>query len=263
MKTLLWLLLCPLLLAAPADYGCSQPLRVDFFPFGLAYWRDDAGLQRGTDFELIQAVEQETGCKFQISELSRVLIWKKFEAGQTDWVLSALPTPERDRWGHFIALPYWGNRNQLVISKQIERPASPAAMLAHPELKLGVVRSYHYGDPIWDSLIAVQRQRGTLVEAADIEALYRLLKLGRINALISAPMRYRLLLARFDLQNQVDTVDFSPNEPPLRSGVYLSRQRFGRDELARWEALLNGPLHERFKRILTRHLGPVPAAEQP
>ncbi len=263
MKTLLWLLLCPLLLAAPADYGCSRPVRADFFPFGLAYWRDDAGQQHGSDFELMQAIEQETGCRFEVSELSRVLIWKKFAAGQTDLVLSALPTAERDRWGHFIALPYWGNRNQLVISRLLSRPTTVEALLAHPQLKLGVVRSYRYGEPFWEQLIEQQRQRGVLVEAPDLESVYRLLKLGRINALISAPMSYRLLLPRFGLQNQVDTVDFSPDAPPLRAGLYLSHQRFSPAEIARWEALLNGPLQERFKSILTRHLGPAPLAEQP
>lgn len=263
MKTAGWLALLACLpgLAAPAEFGCERAdLRVDFHPFGLAYWRDAGGQRQGTDVELLNALAQETGCNFAIGELSRVLIWKKLQTGQTDLVLSALPTPERDQWGHFIALPYWENRNQLVISKQLPKPASMAELLAYPALRLGVVRGYRYGDTQWDTLIAHQRSQGRLVEVADLETVYRLFKLGRINALISTPMTYRLLLPRHGLQKLADTVDWSPGAPPLRSGIYLSRQRFSPAELARWDALLGGPFRERFKAILTRYLGPEPEA---
>lgn len=253
------LLIATLAYAAPADYGCAdRAVRVAYHPFGMAYWRDAEGKPQGIDPDLVAVLSQATGCRFQVSELSRVLIWKMYEQGETDMVLSALPTEQRDRFGQFMPLPYWGNGNELVVLKSLGRPTSLADLDELPDFRLGIVRAYKYGDAIWEQLLIRQRERGELIEVADIESLYHQMKIGRINALISSPMLYRLMLPRYALDGKVHTLDWTPERNELRAGLYFSQSRFGAAELSRWEALLAGPMQQQFTAILRRYLGPRP-----
>ncbi|GAB3247509.1 substrate-binding periplasmic protein [Chitinimonas naiadis] len=251
--------------ASPARYGCSKPVNVAYMRFGFLYGTEVDGRPFGFDVDLIAELTKRTGCRFIARELSRVLIFQGLQEGQLDMATAGLPTREREAYLHF--LPYLVSRNRFILPRELSAEVhTPDEFLARPALKLGVVRGFIHGEP-YDDLIRQLRAADRVMESPDVEQLYRWLKLGRIQGLISHPIVMDALLVKFQLTDRVTVREWAKDAPAVIGGLMLARRRFSPEALQHWDELLrelrrDGTIEQLFARYVdaktARALTPLP-----
>ncbi|MGQ5521852.1 substrate-binding periplasmic protein [Chitinimonas sp. PSY-7] len=239
--------------AAPADYGCTAPLKVAYFRFGYLYSKDSTGRSVGVDVDLIRELGRRTGCEFEERELSRVLIWQALEAGQLDVATVGVATPAR--LVHSAFIPYFTSRNDFLLGSGSSRIQTPEEFVAEPEAMLGVVKSFQHGKP-YDELVEKLRKLNRVSEAPDQDVLANWMRLGRVQGMMSHPVIYRQLFSERDMQ-QITVRHWADQSDPLIGSLVLSRKRFSAAALQRWEKLFqelrrNGTIEGLF----ARYLGP-------
>lgn len=153
---------------------------------------------------------------------SRVRIWTHLAGGTLDMSVSGIATPERERFARFI--PYFATRNYALLRRGLLPAASTAeGFLAIAEYKVAVVKSFKHGD-YYDIWLNKLRAQGRVYEAADFDAVLRLLKVGRVHAILALPTSWVPALKQEALGNAVRVLDWSPKDRTVH-GLILSRER--------------------------------------
>ncbi len=219
-RTVAGLFVAGWLLAAPA-WACSYS--VAFYELGLLYYRDAQGVAQGIDKDVIDALSQRSGCRFEPVLESRVRIWKQLAEGQLDLSVSGIANPERERFAEFI--PYFQTRNMLLLRRGVPNQArSPEGFKATPELRVAVVKSFKHGTFYDTWLASLREQGGRVVEAADFDTVLRLFKAGRADAFLALPTSWLLAARQQGLAEAVDLLDWAPEERVVH-GLIVSRLR--------------------------------------
>ena len=215
-----WLLYCLFGLAA-AQSACG-PYRVAFYDLGLLHYRDASGMARGIDVDLIEALAERSGCRFETTLESRVRIWAQMAEGRLDITVSGIPTPEREQFAEFV--PYFVTRNLLVVRRDLPPQArSPEGFLAQASLSVGVVKSFKHG-AVYDAWLDRLRAGGRVVTTGDFDTLVRLFQARRIDAFLTLPTSWMPKAGAAGGAAPVDLLDWSPKEA-LVHGLVLSRSR--------------------------------------
>lgn len=254
------LLILPLLCLAglPAQAGplpaCTQPIKLALHDFGVLYSKAQ---QRGIDKDLVAELARRSGCRFQITSMPRVRIWKMLEAGHLQMTTSGVLTAERAVYADVINL--MALKNQLVLRREVTQ-TSLSAFVGEPSLRLGVIRGFSYGAG-YDELIRLLRGQGRVDESTDFAQLYDKLAAGRFQATLSQSVNYVPELQRRGLREQVQILDWMPHEGPMVGGLILSKGYFSASEVEKWRALVEGMRADgRWRRILLDYL-PEPEVE--
>ena len=145
--------------AAFAQSKCG-PYDVAYYEYGVFYFRSDAGKYTGIDKLLIEELAKRSGCILNGALDSRARTWTRLERGTLAITVSAIDTPERQKFAEFV--PYFKSRNYVVL-KQTTATRAPtrAAFDANPKLKLAVVKAFKHG-PSVDNWVDWLRARGGL-----------------------------------------------------------------------------------------------------
>lgn len=236
--------------AALAQAGCGE-IRVAFYDHGALYSRDHTGQWHGVDKDVIDELGRRSGCTFKGFVDSRVRIWTALKAGTLDMTVSGIPTPEREKFAHFI--PYLGTRNYVLLAKDVNA-RSMDEFLANPSLKIAVVRSFLHGEP-YDSWLEKLRSQGRVYEAGDYSDIIRLLQIGRVQSVLALPTSWVPILRREGMTGDVKIMDWAQDQSVI-GALVLSRKRIdaAKVDLLRKhmkEMLADGTM----KAIYTRHLG--------
>ena len=165
-------------------WACG-PLRLAYFDYPGLYERNAQGEERGFDVDSVREVALRSGCRFETQHLSVVKSWQALEQGQIDIVVSALRTPDRDRLAEFAIM---GNTAPLLMMRRGSVPPglTPERFLAHPGLRLIVVRGARFGTAT-SAWVERLREMGRVSEAGDMAAALRAFDAGRAQALIVFP----------------------------------------------------------------------------
>lgn len=169
-------------IAAAAPTHCGS-FKVAFYDHGALNSLHADGRWRGIDTDVVEELARRTGCQLTLVLDSRVRIWTMMAGGQLDMTVSGIANPEREAFAHFI--PYLASRNYVLLSKEVDASIqSLDALAADPRYKVAAVKSFRHG-PTLDAWLARLRAQGRVYDAVDFSALMRLVKIGRVHAVIA------------------------------------------------------------------------------
>lgn len=208
------LVLIMLLLGSGAAAACETPLRVGLYDMGVLY---NAATGKGFDVDLLAELTRRTGCHFVHSTTPRARQWRDLADGQIDLTMTALETPERSRYAAFY--PYGQSKKLITVRAGLAR-LDAEGFLAEPGLRLGVLRGAASNPKLEEIIDRLRKQPGRLLEVSGNEALVPLLKAGQIDGFLSVPL---VLEDWHGIDGDVRQVDWTPDDPPVRGGLAVSR----------------------------------------
>lgn len=208
-------------LAPMVAQGACGPYRVAVYEHGVLYVHGADGVDFGLDKDVVEALAQRTGCTLHTALDSRVRIWAALESGSLEMSVSGIATPEREKFAHFVT--YFRTFNNVLLRQDIaNRGRTPERFVGQPDLRVAVVKSFKHGVQ-YDAWLDTLRALGRVEEVADIEGAYRLLKVGRVHAVLGLPTTWMPLLARDQWASRVKVLDWFPNAEPILAGMIFSR----------------------------------------
>ncbi|KGM39058.1 hypothetical protein JY96_00930 [Aquabacterium sp. NJ1] len=211
----------------------DRPIRYAFFESPVLF---EAG--KGLEKDLFDEIRARSGCRFETIVMPRVRIWNEFEAGHLDMTTTVLRTPEREKtlW----VLDYLQLRNYLLVRKSDANRLAALQDFDKPgnALRIGVVRGYKYGLE-YDAMLKKLAANGRVDEVVRSDQLFRMLKAGRISAMIATPLNYLSALTRNGMVDQVTILDWGGPSAASPRGLGLSKQSFTEAEARKWQALLD------------------------
>jgi len=231
LRLFLVMVVWPLCTAATAAVrpDCSRPLTLGLHVHGLLY---SSQTGTGIDKDISDALAQRSGCAITTTVLPRARIWQLIESGALDFSLSGISTPEREKFASFVW--YFSNHYYLLVRQDSGVEKLPD-FEARPQLQLGVIRSFRYGANAnqWVDQLAAA---GRISYASDLEPLYQVLLLGRIQGMIIEPFDM------MDIQGtQVKDVTrvIAFDDPAIPHGLIMSKKSLSQAEQAKWRALVD------------------------
>lgn len=252
------LLVSCLLMCATAATQAAQPecgtIGLAFYELGALYYQAPNGNWAGIDKDVIDEVAKRTGCKFQSTLESRVRIWTQLSSGKLDMSVSGIPTPEREKFARFI--PYFVTRNYVLMAKSLPASAATAeGFLVVPEYKVAVVKSFKHGAD-YDAWLDKLRAQGRVYDAPDFRSVVRLLKLGRVHAVLALPTSWVPVLEQEGMTGDVRILDWSPRDA-LVHGLIVSRERVPDATADRMAKAIHAMRDDgTLLTIFKRHIGP-------
>lgn len=209
-------LICGLLTGSPV-MAVDNDYEVAFYDGGLL----NDGVT-GIDRDVIREIQRRSGLSFWFSEKPRARIWSELKSGSLAITVSGIRTAERDQFAVF--LPYLTQRNMAILLKsKASRYPSLDEFVADRTALVGVVRGFVHGER-YDAALSVLRKQGRVYEAASVDALFRLLKLGnRIDLIFALPVFYQKQLADLGMHDQVQVSDWDMDGSPIEHCLVLSR----------------------------------------
>lgn len=255
---LLGLLACalqPSVAVAAASY-CGN-FKVAFYDHGALNSLHADGLWRGIDTDVVEELARRTGCQLTLTLDSRVRIWAMMANGQLDMTVSGIANPEREAYAHFI--PYLASRNYVLLSKDVDANVrSLDELAADPRYKVAAVKSFRHG-PTLDAWLAKLRAQGRVYDAADFSALMRLVKIGRVHAIIALQTSW-VPLRSDSAAAGLRVMDWAQKDLVV-GGLVLSRKRVPAATVALLAKAIAGMRQDgTLETIFARHMGPELAA---
>lgn len=240
--------------AAAADLPLcpDRPIRFAYFEMGAFYSR---GV--GIDKDLVDALQQRSGCSFAAAVQPRARTWLELERGNLDMTASALSTPEREKFAWFT--DYFVDRNSLLLRTEVSTSIQSLADLVNDNrIRMGVVRGFAHGAEL-NGYVEKLRNLGRLEEVEDQEALYRMLSVRRFDAVFGYPYVYVQYLGKNQLADKVRVVELAMLST-TRNYLALSRKAFTQAQAQRWQELLNTMRADgSLQAIFQKHLGAAEA----
>ncbi|NGZ86126.1 substrate-binding periplasmic protein [Duganella aceris] len=248
-SALLWVAAC----AGAAESAPCGHLRSAFYEYGALYYQTADGGWAGIDKDVVDEVARRMGCTIEASTESRVRIWAGLNGGNLDLSVSAVSTPEREKFGRVV--PYIAERNYVLVGKEVDAHiGSMEQFLATPDIKIGVIKSFKHGKA-YDAWLERLRAKGRVYEAPDYAALLRLFKVGRVHAIMAITSGWYPLLKQERMAGTYRIMDWAPPKDAVVGGLILSRQRVDAAMAARFGKTIQAMRDDgTLKRIFERHL---------
>jgi polar amino acid transport system substrate-binding protein len=259
------LILCSALLGlsgvagAETEAPCGH-LRSAFYEYGALYYQGADGGWTGIDKDVVDEVARRLGCVIDASTDSRVRIWAGLTGGTIDLSVSALSTPEREKFGRLV--PYLSERNYVLLSKEVSPNVhSMEDFIADPGVRIGVIKAFRHGKA-YDAWLERLRAKGRVYEAPDYEAMLRLFKVGRVQAIMVNISGWYPLLKQQQMAGSYRIMDWAPPKDMLIGGLILSRQHVDEALATRISQTIRAMREDgTLKRIFERHLDAELAAK--
>jgi polar amino acid transport system substrate-binding protein len=215
--------------AAAADGpDCSRTFTLALHEHGLLYSsQTGAGIDKDFSDELMR----RSGCKLSVSVLPRARIWQLIESGALDFSLSGISNAERERYAGFAW--YFSNKYYLLLRDGLKLK-SLTEFQKHPELKLGVIRSFWYSNNA-NLLIDQLRPANRLVYATGFDPLFKIFQSGQIQAMIIEPFDYPQI-ENTSIREQSMIID--TEDAAIPHGLIMSKKSLSALEQEKWRALV-------------------------
>ncbi|MCA1323990.1 substrate-binding periplasmic protein [Herbaspirillum sp. alder98] len=241
----------PAALAAGAGPDCSRSFTLALHDHGLLY---SAATDTGIDRDFADELIRRSGCKVNVSLMSRARIWQLIESGALDFSLSGISNREREQYASFAW--YFSNKYYLLVRKDagVVRMEDVAR---NEQFQLGVIRSFRYSDNanrMVDRLTASNR----VSLAGGLDPLYEALMLNRIQGMIMEPFDYPVVQEK-RIREITSIIGF--NDPSVPHGLIMSKKALAPGEQDKWRALVDGMLADgTVLRIFEKYFNPELAA---
>ncbi|WP_075259920.1 substrate-binding periplasmic protein [Herbaspirillum camelliae] len=218
--------------SAASGPDCSRPYTLALHDHGLLY---SSATDTGIDKDFADELIRRSGCKVNVSLMSRARIWQLIESGALDFSLSGITNAQRDQFASFAW--YFSNKYYLLVRK--DAGVTKLADVARNErFQLGVIRGFRYSanaNRMVDQLTASNR----VSQAGGLEPLYDALLLDRIQGMIMEPFDYPVVQEK---RIREATTIISFDDPSVPHGLIMSRKALSPAEQDKWRALVDGML---------------------
>lgn len=228
------------------------PYQLAYFEFGSVYYKNEKGDYVGIDKDVVEELARRSGCVLNGFLDSRVRTWAHLADGALDMSVSAIPTPEREKFAVFI--PYYQSRNYVLMRKDAaSSPTSLRDFLDNPQLRLAVVKSFKHGATL-DAWIEQLRAQQRVDDYADIELAARALAFRRADAILSQPVVWEPLIKRNQLEGKLVFHDWASTDRVL-GALVLSKSRVPAADIQRIRKHIEAMRADgSLERIYTRHV---------
>jgi polar amino acid transport system substrate-binding protein len=239
----------PALAASGPD--CFRPFTLALHDHGLLY---SSATDTGIDKDFADELIRRSGCKVNVSLMSRARIWQLVESGALDFSLSGISNREREQFASFAW--YFSNKYYLLVRKDSGIARLPD-FARNDSFQLGVIRGFRYSDNanrLVDQLSAANR----VSLAGGLEPLYEALLLNRIQGMIMEPFDYPAVQEK-RIRDVTSIIGF--DDPSVLHGLIMSKKALPPAEQEKWRALVNGMLADgTVQRIFEKYFNPELAA---
>ena len=215
---------------APRVPDCSRPLSLGLHEHGLLY---TAQTGEGIDKDIADEMARRSGCHITLTVLPRARIWQLIESGALDFTLSGIANQQRDRFAAFAW--YVSNKYYLLVRRDAEA-RSVAEFRRKRGLRLGLIRSFRYGDRANEFVDAVESEE-RITYAGSLEPLYTILLDDGIQAMIIEPFDFPVI-AGAQLKAQTAILEFG--DPPVPHGLVMSKRSLSLAQQQAWRQLIQG-----------------------
>ncbi len=238
-------------LAAPAPAlagpDCSRAYTLGLHEHGLLY---DSQTGVGIDKDIADEMARRSGCRISTPLMPRARIWQLIESGALDFSLSGITNPQRDGYAAFAW--YVANKYYLLVRKDAH-VQSVRDFQRHPQLKLGIIRSFRYGDSA-NKFVDLMDDDQRVVYATSLDPLYEILLANKVQAMIIEPFDYPVVEGA-SLRAQTQIVEF--DDPPVPHGLIMSRKALTPAQQLAWRELIESMRTDgTIRRIFEKYFPP-------
>ena len=216
-------------LAAAAGPDCSRTLTLGLHEHGVLY---ESQTGAGIDKDIAEEMARRTGCRIHTSLMPRARIWQLIESGALDFSLSGITNPERERYAAFAW--YVSNKYYLLVRKD-GRIRSVKDFQRDPRLKLGVIRSFRYGESA-NRFVDALEQDQRLVYANGLDPLFHVLLEDKVQGMIIEPFDYPTIEGE-SLREKTAILEFE--DPPVPHGLIMSRRSLEPAQQQAWRDVID------------------------
>ena len=238
--------------AAPHAPDCSRPLTLGLHEHGLLYTSQTG---EGIDKDIADEMSRRSGCHLTLTMLPRSRIWQLIESGALDFTLSGISNPQRERFAAFAW--YVANKYYLLVRRDAQ-VQSVADFRRKPALRVGLIRSFRYGEKANAFVDALESQERTTY-AGSLEPLYTILLEDGIQAMIIEPFDFPVI-AGAQLKAQTAILDFG--DPPVPHGLVMSRKSLGAAQQQAWRDIIQAMRNDGTMRRIFEKYFPAELARQ-
>ena len=207
---------------------CSRPLSLGLHEHGLLYTGQTG---EGIDKDIADEMSRRSGCRLTLTVLPRARIWQLIESGALDFTLSGIANPQRDKFATFAW--YVSNKYYLLVRRDAD-VHSVAQFRRKRGLKLGLIRSFRYGEQANEFVDAVEAEE-RITYAGSLEPLYTILLDGGIQAMIIEPFDFPVI-AGAQLKAQTAILEFG--DAPVPHGLVMSKKSLSPAQQAAWREVI-------------------------
>jgi polar amino acid transport system substrate-binding protein len=215
--------------AMAAGPDCSRPFTLALHDHGLLY---SADTDTGIDKDFADELTRRSGCKVNVSLMSRARIWQLIESGALDFSLSGIANTERNRFASFAW--YFTDKYYLLVRKD-SGMRRLSDFERSDQFQLGVIRSFRYSDSA-NKLVDTLAAQNRVSQAGGLEPLYEALINRRIQGMIMEPFDYPALEEK-RIRDVTTVIEF--NDPAVPHGLIMSKKALSPEEQAKWRALVD------------------------
>ncbi len=188
--------------------SCPSDIKLGWEPYAPFQMKTAKGDYTGIDFDLTKEILGKMNCKFTFVQIPWPRLLAGIQNGDVHITPSASKTTEREAFAYFSE-PYVTVRNVLLMKKGESskiKIANLADLAKVPKFKLGVSRSYEYGD-IYTAAIKLPAFKAIIEEANDEEQSLKKLMAGRVQGILVNEFTYRPLAKK---DGSIDQLEIHP-----------------------------------------------------
>lgn len=254
-----WVALLATWAAGSSFAACSRVLQVPISPAGISVTIQGTAVS-GIYPDMLRQVGAKIGCQFSFSAVPRARQELLFDVGESDILMPAVHSIERDKVGHFVALVQ--TRAMLISLDTKHTPiANFTQLLENTGLRVAVVRGFDYGPAYLAAKDSLEKQ-GRLLQETTPANVARLLHEGLADVAIMAPSTMAATLLgheRFESMMNKLRIEALEELTWNDAGLYISRRSVTDADRAALEAGLksvekSGAVYEQFRLKLPARL---------
>lgn len=226
-----------------ANAACSRPVEVAFSEISPDMTLNASGQHGGVAVEFFTELALRTGCTFTYVDVPRARAWYMLSNQQIDIVPAAIQNAERDEVGvyfdHVVLEPV-----SLILLTSKPLTVSSAQEVIDSRLRLAVVRGHNYG-PHFAALVSNPALSERLAQVKDPQTLARMLKAGRVDAVITMASIFADAAKQQGLSDRVYARTLTDLDWGS-TGMYLSKSRLPAEDVATLSAAIKALNQEGF-----------------
>jgi polar amino acid transport system substrate-binding protein len=220
----LWCAMLTALVMNSASAVCTRVLQVPISPVGISV-TIKGDVISGIYPDILRDVGAKLACQFNFTPVPRARQEALFQVGESDILVPAVHSDERDKYGYFIALVQ--TRAMLISIDATRAPIGNfSQLLERADMRVAVVRGFDYG-PAYFALLDKLKTKGRLYQETSPANVARLLKEGIADVTIMPPSTMAATIvgdarieAMMDKLRVEALVELGWND----AGLYLSRR---------------------------------------
>jgi polar amino acid transport system substrate-binding protein len=226
------LCLCNINSVAAAVRCAGSPWTAGLFEHGVLFFDGRSGI----DKDLMDEIQQRTGCKIFSHLMPRARIWHDLEHGNLDISVTGIETAERRKFAWFI--PYMQMKNIVLLSPDVPVSVQHSEeFLQRSDLIFGAVRSFRHGE-FHDNFLQLLAAQNRVLYYTDSVTLFKALKQNRVQAIFAQAPVYRRLLSELNFNFTPKMLDWAPQEQGIPHGLVLAKASFTQPDVEHWRVLM-------------------------